>query len=462
MGKIHKIRDPVHNFVELREQDLKIIDTPVFQRLRGIRQLAMANLAYPGALHTRFDHSLGVCHVAGMMAESLGLDGEEVTLVRLAALLHDLGHGPFSHVSEKSLARFADKANMPQGQKTEKIHELITAELIEKNERIVAILGVQTCGRIAKLLAKGHGHPAMKAIVSGPLDADKQDYLLRDSRFCGVTYGVYDIHQLHRALKLGGATDDRELWITAKGTTAVEQFVLAKYYMTTNVYRHRVRLITDQMLTRAISLGIDYDKLPVLESLYRYDGSDGFVKHYIQWDDARFLREFQKPDYADTACGQIVRRLAERRLFKRVFHENVAQFSAAARDAIVTLADSPDIKGKLESAITAAIKETDGLEVDRRFVIVNPVSVKLDRSIAVNDDASIMVDTPGGATKFEDRSALIVALERGFSEKYLEVYAPVDWDSATEKKRLLSRLHSTIKESVEAFFASLSSLADHQ
>jgi uncharacterized protein len=102
LAERHQIRDPVHNFVELWEKEIRLVGTPLFQRLRGIRQLAMANLVYPGALHTRFDHSLGVCHVAGLMSKQLGLDeNAETTLVRLAALLHDLGHGPFSHVRLK-------------------------------------------------------------------------------------------------------------------------------------------------------------------------------------------------------------------------------------------------------------------------------------------------------------------------------------------------------------------------
>jgi putative nucleotidyltransferase with HDIG domain len=130
MAKMHKLRDPVHNFVHLREKEIELIDTPVFQRLRGIRQLAMANLVYPGALHTRFDHSIGVCHVAGLMAEELGIADDDLELVRFAALLHDLGHGPFSHVSETSLKRFTDPSNLPAGQKKEKIHELVTAKVI--------------------------------------------------------------------------------------------------------------------------------------------------------------------------------------------------------------------------------------------------------------------------------------------------------------------------------------------
>ena len=104
-----KLRDPVHNFIRFDEEEVKVINLDLLQRLRGIRQLAMANLVYPGALHTRFDHTLGVAHVASQMAEELDFDDEEIALVRLASLLHDIGHGPFSHVSEYALDRFANR-----------------------------------------------------------------------------------------------------------------------------------------------------------------------------------------------------------------------------------------------------------------------------------------------------------------------------------------------------------------
>jgi hypothetical protein len=186
----------------------------------------MANLVYPGALHTRFDHTLGVCHVAGLMAESLGLAEEEVGIVRLAALLHDIGHGPFSHVSENALERYAERAKLGAEQKKEKIHELVTGWMIRNDPHIVRILGQDTCDIVAKLLNEGHGQRALKSIVSGPLDADKQDYLLRDSQFCGVPYGLFDIHQFHRSLTLVGEEDQKELMIDPDGVHAIEQYVL--------------------------------------------------------------------------------------------------------------------------------------------------------------------------------------------------------------------------------------------
>jgi uncharacterized protein len=168
------IRDPVHNFIRFDEEEVKLINLDILQRLRGIRQLALASLVYPGALHTRFDHTLGVAHVAGQMAEELGLDDGERRLVRLAALLHDIGHGPFSHVSEYALDRYADRAHLRKELKKEKIHELITGYLICNHGTLINSLGSDRCWEIARLLSRGVGDPVLKSIVSGPLDSDKQ------------------------------------------------------------------------------------------------------------------------------------------------------------------------------------------------------------------------------------------------------------------------------------------------
>src|SRR6266850_4364661 len=124
-----KLRDPVHNFATFNAEEIKVINLDILQRLRGIRQLAMESLVYPGALHTRFDHTLGVAHVAGQMADELGVKDDERRLVRMAALLHDIGHGPFSHVSEYGLERYSNRASFPKELKKEKIHEIITGKL---------------------------------------------------------------------------------------------------------------------------------------------------------------------------------------------------------------------------------------------------------------------------------------------------------------------------------------------
>jgi hypothetical protein len=213
-----RIRDPVHNFLHLPDEFLPLVNSPVLQRLRGIRQLALASLVYPGALHTRFDHTLGVAHVAREMAESLNLTANELRLVQLAALLHDIGHGPFSHVSEASLVRYADKATLQAGQNPHKIHELVTAKIIRTDRSIGAAFADETeLENVVQLLDEGFGRRALRQIISGPIDADKQDYLLRDSRFCGVEYGVFDLRQLHRSLMLYGTAGDEEIVIEQDG-----------------------------------------------------------------------------------------------------------------------------------------------------------------------------------------------------------------------------------------------------
>lgn len=147
MSEAREIRDPVFNFIRLTGTEAEIVDTTVFQRLRNIRQLAFANLVYPGALHTRFEHSLGVCHIASLMAESLGVSGEDYDLLRLAALLHDIGHGPFSHISENILEIYSEK---DPGSDTYKIHESITADIIRQNEELkqhIKPADVNTCNQ---------------------------------------------------------------------------------------------------------------------------------------------------------------------------------------------------------------------------------------------------------------------------------------------------------------------------
>ena len=251
-----EIRDPVHGFIYRDSHEREIIDTKIFQRLRSLHQLALAYFVYPGATHTRFDHSLGAFHVAGGLAKALRLSDSDRRLVRLASLLHDIGHGPFSHVSEPILKKHASPSALGEREES-KIHEMISAKIIMENEELRRHLGDTEREKIVGLLAGTFGDTYLHEIVSGPIDSDKQDYLLRDSHFTGVKYGIYDQERLRNTLCIHEDNEDRVLAISIDGLHTLEQFVLAKYYMTTQVYRHRIRLITDQMIERGISLGIE-------------------------------------------------------------------------------------------------------------------------------------------------------------------------------------------------------------
>ncbi|HEX4588772.1 MAG TPA: HD domain-containing protein [Gemmataceae bacterium] len=449
------VRDPIHNFIRLPAVVGPVVNCGPLQRLRGIRQLALASLVYPGALHTRFDHTLGVTHVAGEMAKRLGAEPDEVGLVQLAGLLHDAGHGPFSHVSEASLDRFGDRSKLKPNQAEHKIHEAVTAEIIRTDPELCRIIPEEMRERVIRLLGKWDGRPFLKQVVSGPLDADKQDYLLRDSHFCGVQYGRYDLAQLHRSLVLPDR--DADLMIDDDGVHACEQFVLAKYYMTANVYRHRVRLITDQMITRAIRLGIEVDKLEQMGRLYRFDGSAGFVKNYQQWDDARFMEKFCPLAGAPPGAksGEMLRRLRERSLLKEVFKDTIGKpYDARIWETLKGLpkrnadAVAPAVERAVAGYLTKELKLATAIDPD--FVIAYSYSIKSARESSRNDEEGILVHLRPSPQFFVDESTLFKSINEAFSDNHIVLFAPIEWPDPVKKDDLRTSWKDAIRGIIEA------------
>jgi uncharacterized protein len=238
------VRDPLWNTIRLDPAAVRIIDTPEFQRLRLIRQLGLAYLVYPGATHTRFDHALGVYHLARWAMSILADRGElarvdpvDCTLAPYAALLHDVGHYPFSHALE------------------ELGEELIPADHEELAGRFLNADGIGQAlrelapdapARLAELIRGESGSP-LQGLVSGSLDLDKIEYLRRDARFCGVPYGEVDVDRLLHALTLldDPETGRAEIGIHEKGLSALESLLFSKYQMFRNVYwHHAVRAAT--------------------------------------------------------------------------------------------------------------------------------------------------------------------------------------------------------------------------
>ncbi len=437
MSQTRKIRDPVHGFIEINGRECDLVDMPLFQRLRGIRQLAMAYLVYPGALHTRFDHSLGVLYVAGRLCQKLEIDPDHTRIVRLSALLHDIGHGPFSHVSE-DIINSLPTAEISPG---EKAHEVITRKIILE-QKDFAILGSKDREEIAELLHKGHEERIHRDILVGPLDADKQDYLLRDSYFCGVRYGVYDIDQLHNTLRSESDGEETILMIDPDGVHALEQFVLAKYYLTTQVYRHKVRLITDKMLMRAIQLGINEDRLPFLEKLYRYEPSREYISNYLEWNDQKLTIELLKPEHEATYAGGIFRRLRDRRLFKRIFKQSLAALPSPIPVALPEKFSK--LQGELEQVIAEELQKIQGVSIDPHYVILNLFSIESVRTYSLNSEGAIMVCKRPQPAFFEEESTLFRSIDVGMKEEFLECYAPVSYEGQTQKRELLNRMQESV------------------
>jgi uncharacterized protein len=424
MGVSLEIRDPIHGFIYREPYERDIIDTKIFQRLRNLRQLALAHLVYPGATHTRFDHSLGAFHVAGGLAKAL-LDSEsDRRLVRLAALLHDVGHGPFSHVAEPILQAHSKK--FLADKEESKVHELISARIIGSCEELAEHLSEREREQIIGLLDGTFGHKCLHEIVSGPVDADKQDYLLRDSYFTGVKYGIYDQERLRNTLRLYEDNDDLVIGISIDGLHALEQFVLAKYYMTTQIYRHRIRLITDNMVERAIFLGIDKDGISWLRDLYTYDGTDKFIEEYLQWHDERLFNEILREQ--NTYARDIFLRLRERRLFKCILDVDQNDFPDPTVRNFV-FAGTKDFHRPLE------LKIAKHFGFDENCVIAYTISF----NSATKTESEIPVIRRMKTTIFHDESALFKSVDQKIREQHFQIYAPFEYGGDEKQKKKKTR-----------------------
>jgi HD superfamily phosphohydrolase len=254
------IRDPLWNNIRVEPFILRLVDTAAFQRLRYVRQLGLAHLVYPGASHSRFEHALGAYHLARTALGILGERGElapesaaDGGLVRAAALLHDIGHYPFSHALEE--------IGVP-------LHEEVAGPLIlgpELAPLLRAEFGDDAPERVLALI-RGHSDSPLAGLISGSVDLDKIEYLKRDALMCGVPYGEIDVDRLLHALVVlnDPARNRAAIGITDKGLSALESLLFAKYQMYRNVYWHHAvrsatamykRLVEDALRAGAIRIG---------------------------------------------------------------------------------------------------------------------------------------------------------------------------------------------------------------
>lgn len=308
------VRDPIHGLILLHPEEWKVIDTLAFQRLRGIQQLAMTHLVYPGARHSRFEHCIGAAHVAGRLAEAIGLSRDDIRTrrMRMAALVHDLGHGPFSHVTEEI---FEKRTNGKSG------HENISAAIVRHDPQVRKAMGVQMAKWVSDLLGK-RGHGAIRSferdVVAGPADADKMDYLLRDSHYCGVKYGEYDLDKIVEVAREVTPALGKQVFLgfSEQGVFPLEEMLLARYHMHRQVYGHKTRVATDRMLVRSIDLAIVEGILP--EDLFTPTESPNasFVQDFVKYDDATVIKLILANSSSKSA--EVMEALMDRRLVKRV------------------------------------------------------------------------------------------------------------------------------------------------
>lgn len=446
----YEIRDPIHGFIELLKKEVDLINTGTFQRLRRIRQLAMAFLVYPGTLHTRFDHSIGVMHIAGRICDQLKqlgsiTDGDSER-IRLAALLHDIGHGPFSHVSEHLLDRFSpNQANV--GSALEKIHEKVTVDIINKDSEISAILTSEEREFAVEMIQGKATRDFRRDIVSSDLDADKMDYLLRDSYFAGVKYGEYDLDKIVESCRVHTEGDESYLAISDQGIYALEQLLLARHHMTQQVYRHRVRSISDAMIVRGIELAIQEGNQE-LKQLYQYDETPEFIKNYTEYHDERLIDILKKCN-EEKAC-KIFERLYQRKLFKMIGELQLKDVDdAIAKRRLLQMDDDQKLQWETEIA--------GHLQIDSDYVIVNKLQIRNpnygSRSYNLNQEAIMIFDEQPKKLRTLINYATELILARPLSDEAaletVQVYAPRDnWNNLppTERQQKQTELEAEVQQ----------------
>ena len=431
-ARSYEIRDPIHGFIALSQKEVNLINTRAFQRLRRIRQLAMAFLVYPGTLHTRFDHSIGVMHIAGRICDRLKRTDKEREQVRLAALLHDIGHGPFSHVSEHLLDKHVPKPE-EGGPVPDKIHEKITVDIVENDSEIRKILSCEERQFVIEMIEGKTTRDFQRDIISSDLDADKMDYLLRDSYFAGVKYGTYDLEKIIESCRVDRRGNESYLAISSKGIHALEQLLLAKQHMTQQVYHHRVRSISDAMIVRGIELAIDKENQEITQ-LYRYDRTSEFIENYMEYHDERLI------DLLKRCCQEktrnIFNRLYERRLFKMIGELSLNSIKNPIDNRRLHQAEGKQIR-KWEERIA------EDLAIDPDDVIVNKLHTRTPnygtQSYNLDPEAIIIFDEKQREPRSLSDYEIILASSSSDTADLvtIQVYVPPEsWNRQQEELQL--------------------------
>jgi HD superfamily phosphohydrolase len=324
---------------------MRLIDTPEFQRLRRIKQLGLGLYTYQGAEHSRFTHSLGAFHLMSRVLDRLGekhdLNAQDRAAARAAALLHDVGHGSFSHVMEKVLGFH---------------HEKWTVEVVlsDKTEigRLLRSYSTSLPGKVAAIIEGDFQPAALAQLVSSQLDVDRMDYLLRDSLMTGAKYGIYDLEWIINALAIDEEND--RIYVAARGLYAVEEYLQARYYMFRQVYFHRTlrsaEAVLRSILRRALALleagqPVWYAPDTAFEKVLRRQSLS--ITEHLEVDDSDVLfhvKQWQRS--SDRVLADLSSRFTGRRLFKAIdldmpLAERPA-FLSAARECVARAGYDPE------------------------------------------------------------------------------------------------------------------------
>lgn len=390
------VLDPVHGYIELDDFVQELLATPQMQRLRRVRQLGFSNLVYPGANHTRFEHSLGAMHLASMLTKHLdSVEEDKKTEIKAATLLHDVGHGPFSHVTENVIDKY-----------TRRRHDDVK-EVLGKGEikEVLKKYGIPP-GNLAKHIK---GETSIGQILSSEIDVDRMDYLVRDAHYTGVAFGVVDYNRLINQMNFY----EGRLVVDQGGLKAAESLLVSRFWMNTSVYYHHVTRISEAMCSRAVEYMIENQEL------------DPF--RLRQMDDIDLVAAMRN---ATGYAGELSRRLDARKLYKRALYvglEDVGKGVLRYRD-------------KIQRA-EKEIAELAG--VDPQYVLVDiPKTPEMLEMRA-------MIKTDHKMIPLNEASHFVSILQEAHMDNWrMGVYSPKEYCKAVEKA---ARDYFEVKKAIKQF-----------
>ncbi|PWR71112.1 HD domain-containing protein [Methanospirillum stamsii] len=370
------IKDPVHGYIQVDSSFLPLLDTPQVQRLRYIRQLGFSFLVYPGAHHTRFEHSLGTMHLANALAQRLEISREDERHVTAAGLLHDIGHGPFSHAIEGLSVEFLGRehTDILDCLKGDFLAEALSAADLDPDSIYQLINGTHPCS----------------GIIHGDLDVDRMDYLLRDAHYTGVPYGTVDAMRLIRAMRLS----DSRIILEESGVQAAESLLIARTLMRPAVYYHHVSRIAEKMFTMAVYQFIKSSPHTLLPAM-------------IQADDGGCMQQLLHAE--DPFVASLAQDLYKRHLYKRAVYigkDNVREAHRLTSESFLH-----------ERTLAEKVAEEAGVDPEQVLVDIPAFPRDIWMEVEVQDRNSLY--------PLEEVSPLVTTLnETRRSQWRLGVYAP--------------------------------------
>jgi len=380
------IRDPIHGDIKLEGIFLDLIKAPEIQRLHNIKQLGFTHLVFPGAHHTRLEHSLGTYHMASKAADALKLDRTDKEILCCAAFLHDIGHGPFSHTLESILRETLNVDHVDLTEKLilgehaifdEKERDLLKSDNVFDtlhkhgidNKKVANIIS----GRIKK-------NTFLNELLNSSVDVDQLDYLVRDAYYTGVAYGIIDIERFIQTL----CTFEDKLMVNKKGVGVIENILMARSLMYSSVYYHKTVRIAELMLSKAIELLKDSDPFEFFKM------TDGELINYLRKSGGYQF--------------EIATRLKYRYLFKQSYFASIFDFDSSQKDVVKKL-DDPNNRREKEKEFEEKLK------IPRGHVIIDVPYTELHLSEPRISKTDIPIFTENNVKKLEDFTPMSNAIK---------------------------------------------------